>query len=165
MNDAREVLRLVATRLHPDAPTPPSFGPLTVSPAILLVTQRYATVLTVMEMARAAQMSRFHFIRVFHRETGLTPHGFLMRYRIVRAMDLLKDTDRGVGRIGQEVGYLNAAAFSRAFAELAGLPPQVYRVLSRNPRAAEVPFQLTTTPPPLGQAGAFFSTAQAIAAV
>lgn len=155
MDNAEEALRQIRLQLDPDAAAVlPQRGPLSVAPAILIITQRYASELTVAELAHAVHMSRFHFIRVFHRETGMTPHRLLMRYRVVRAMAMLKEGDLGVGRIGQEVGYLNAAAFSRAFLDLVGVPPQVYRTLARDRRTPLLPVHMTPTPPPQGQAEA-----------
>jgi len=156
MTEAQMVLHEVVARFDEDRRVPiPKNRAMTVGPAILLAHRRYVGELTVAQMAAAVQMSRFHFIRVFRRETGLTPYGFLMRLRIARAMALLRETDRPVHRIGQEVGYLNAAAFSRAFLDLAGMSPQVYRMTTRTEGEAMRVTSRTATPPPVGQAEAF----------
>ena len=77
--------------------------------------------------SHAARVSEFHFIRRFKRETGMTPGEFLLRYRTVRAMDLLADTANSVAAVGRAVGYHNAAVFSRAFLNVAGTSPRAYR--------------------------------------
>ena len=77
--------------------------------------------------ARAAGVSEFHFIRRFKRETGMTPGEFLLRYRIVRAMNLLTATAASIASVGRAVGYKDPASFSRAFAKVAGVPPRAYR--------------------------------------
>lgn len=162
MSDEKEVLLQVLSRLPGDTDTPArADAPLTVAPAIRFAEQRFMTAMTVCQMARAAQMSRFHFTRVFRRETGLTPNGFLTRYRMARAMDMLRDTELGVGRVGQEVGYLNAAAFSRVFGKTVGVPPQVYRTLAHDDRIRALPPIRASMPPPKGQAEALFPLAHA----
>jgi transcriptional regulator GlxA family with amidase domain len=86
----------------------------------------------VTEAAQAAGISKFHFIRRFKRETGMTSGEFLLRYRIVRAMDLLAVTVNPVAAVGRAVGYRNASAFSRAFQKVAGSSPCVYRRVQRD---------------------------------
>ena len=91
--------------------------------------------------ARAAGVSEFHFIRRFKRETRMTPGEFLLRYRIVRAMDLLTGTAASIAAVGKTVGYRDASTFSRAFLKVAGISPLAYRQGQRAPvaRVAEAP--------------------------
>ncbi len=116
---------------------------------------------TVQEAARAAGFSTFHFIRRFKRETGMTPGEFLLRYRIVRAMNLLAGTEDSIAAVGRTVGYGDASAFSRAFQKVTGSSPRDYRRAQRHapsagapngrevqPHAAEAPESYTTPPPP-----------------
>lgn len=81
--------------------------------------------------ARAAGFSVFHFIRRFRRETGMTPGEFLLRYRIVNAMNLLSSAAVSIAAIGRTVGYRDAASFSRAFLKVAGTSPRAYRRAQR----------------------------------
>lgn len=96
------------------------------------------------DASQAARFSKFHFIRRFKRETGMTPGEFLMRFRAVRAMDLLVGTNNSIAAIGRLVGYHNAAAFSRAFLNIAGTSPRAYRraQLSRSDVAESSPVNL-----------------------
>ena len=64
-------------------------------------------------------------------EAGITPGAYLKRYRIVQAMDHLIGSRRKIREIGQMVGYRDPAAFSRAFAQIAGTQPYLYRVTRR----------------------------------
>jgi AraC family transcriptional regulator len=52
---------------------------------IEFIDQHYAQPLTVASLARRAQLSRFHFIRVFRAATGLTPHQYVRERRLDRA--------------------------------------------------------------------------------
>ena len=63
---------------------------------------------------------------------GTTVYGYLTACRMERACELLEDDDLTLAQIGVEVGYAEAAHFSRAFTRYFGLPPSRYR---RNLRA------------------------------
>jgi len=104
-------------------PTPSMFA----HSSILYMTGIFDRRNSVEETARAAGVSTFHFIRRFKRETGMTPGEFLLRYRIVRAMNLLAGTVNPVAAVGRAVGYRDASAFSRAFQKVAGASPRAYR--------------------------------------
>jgi len=91
------------------------------------------------DIAAAAGLSKFHFIRKFRSEVGKTPGAFLQQYRIFEAMKQLCETSDPVGKIGRRVGYRDAAAFSRAFARVAGTQPRRFRENARRAIAVENP--------------------------
>lgn len=91
--------------------------------------------ITLNDLARATGLSKFHFLRTFRDETGITPGAFLKRYRIVRAMEMLVNSDRGIAKIASEVGYKDAAAFSRSFLKTSGTQPHLYRLTRHRTRA------------------------------
>lgn len=72
------------------------------------------------DLAKAAQISPFHFHRVYRAVTGETPAGTLRRLRIARALIMLKDTEKPITEIAFDVGYESSQAFSKAFRQLAG---------------------------------------------
>ncbi|MNR47546.1 HTH-type transcriptional regulator YesS [compost metagenome] len=55
------------------------------------------------------------------------PMHYLAQWRIQVGSRLLRETNRTVATIAQEVGYESEAAFSRAFKRLVGLPPATWR--------------------------------------
>ena len=87
----------------------------------------YACVLDVPALARVAGVSPFHFIRVFRATFGETPHRYLQRRRVERAMALLRETDRSVTDICLDVGFTSLPTFSRTFREIVGVSPAAYR--------------------------------------
>jgi transcriptional regulator GlxA family with amidase domain len=99
--------------------------------AIAVIAARFGGPLRLDDIARAAGMSKFHFLRRFTREIGVTPGAFLQHFRITRAMQLLDETNRPIRDIGRLVGYADPAAFSRAFLKLAGVQPYRFRRLRR----------------------------------
>jgi transcriptional regulator GlxA family with amidase domain len=87
----------------------------------------YAQPLDVPALARVAHVSQAHFIRTFRATFGETPHRYLQRRRVERAMWLLRSTDRTVTDVCMAVGFSSLGTFSRVFAEVVGEPPSVYR--------------------------------------
>src|ERR1700750_2650418 len=83
--------------------------------------------LDVAALARIARMSEAHFIRTFRATFGETPHRYLQRRRIERAMFLLRQTDRSVTEICFDVGFARLGTFSRTFREIVGESPTQYR--------------------------------------
>ena len=88
----------------------------------------YAGPLDVAALARAAHMSPDHFIRSFRRTFGETPHRYLQRRRIERAMFLLRSTRRSVTDICLDVGFGSLGTFSRTFSAVVGESPSRHRL-------------------------------------
>jgi AraC-like DNA-binding protein len=88
----------------------------------------FARPLDVAALARVAHVSPAHFSRQFRATFGETPHRYLQRRRVERAMELLRETDRPVTEICFEVGFHSLGTFTRTFREIVGEPPSAYRV-------------------------------------
>jgi transcriptional regulator GlxA family with amidase domain len=100
----------------------------------------YAKPLDVPSLARIAHVSEAHFIRVFRATFGETPHRYLQRRRVERAMFLLRETDRSVTQICFDVGFTSLGTFSRTFAAIVGEPPTTYRSRAVDLRAVPACF-------------------------
>ncbi|WP_436991529.1 helix-turn-helix domain-containing protein [Streptomyces sp. enrichment culture] len=87
----------------------------------------YAQPLDVPALARVAHVSQAHFTRTFRATFGETPHRYLQRRRVERAMFLLRETDRSVTDISFEVGFSSPGTFSRTFRDIVGRSPRTYR--------------------------------------
>jgi transcriptional regulator GlxA family with amidase domain len=83
--------------------------------------------LTLDEMARAANLSKFHFARSFAAVYGETPRDYLTRRRIERAKDMLRAANLTVTEICMLVGFASVGSFSKRFHELVGSSPSEYR--------------------------------------
>jgi AraC-like DNA-binding protein len=99
----------------------------------------YARPLDVEALASAACLSRAHFIRRFREAFGETPHRYLQRRRIERAMALLRDTDQPVTEICLDVGFASLGTFSRTFRDVLGTSPRAYRRRARDASQGQVP--------------------------
>ena len=87
----------------------------------------YAEPLDVPTLARIAHVSEAHFIRTFRATFGETPHRYLQRRRVERAMEMLRETDRPVTEICLDIGFNSLGTFSRTFREIVGESPSSYR--------------------------------------
>ncbi|KAB2346643.1 helix-turn-helix domain-containing protein [Actinomadura rudentiformis] len=87
----------------------------------------YAQPLDVPALARIAHVSESHFTRTFRATFGETPHRYLQRRRVERAMFLLRETDRRVTDICFDVGFGSPGTFSRTFRDIVGKSPRTYR--------------------------------------
>lgn len=79
------------------------------------------------EIARALNVSTFHFCRKFKQATGLTFVTYLSRLRIERAKLLLYNKDLRVSEIAYDVGFQSLTHFNRIFHKLVGHSPTEYR--------------------------------------
>lgn len=87
----------------------------------------FAVPLTVRELAAVACVSEANFIRSFKRVFGETPHRYLQRRRIERAMYLLRTSGASVTDICMTVGFSSLGTFSRTFTDIVGETPTRFR--------------------------------------
>ena len=77
------------------------------------------------EVARTAGLSRYHFLRVFKRETGLPPHLFRTLRRIDQARQLLRD-GQPLAQTALTVGFSDQSHFTNTFRKYTGATPGQY---------------------------------------
>ncbi|MEW2259941.1 AraC family transcriptional regulator [Streptomyces sp. NPDC047869] len=112
--------------------------------AVTTIRENYQEPLVLDDLARSVMMSKFHFIRVFQRTTGVTPGRFLSAVRLHEAKSLLIHSSFNVADISARVGYSSASTFSRRFTGSVGLSPTQFRRAGRgdtlgDPRIAPAP--------------------------
>lgn len=102
-----------------------------------LIHEQYREDLLLAELAEAADLSPFHLLRVFERETGLTPHAYLMQVRVQAARELLAGP-LPLAQIAAEAGFADQSHLTRAFKRQFGLTPGRYRkIVQDSPAAAK----------------------------
>ncbi len=85
-------------------------------------------------LASAAGLSRYHFLRVFTRVLGVTPHQYLLRARVRRAAKLLIEDDLPVTEIAFATGFGDLSHFIHRFRRAAGVSPRLFRARARADR-------------------------------
>jgi len=93
-------------------------------------------------IADEAFFSKFHFIRLFRKAYGYTPHQYLTKVRINEARELLKK-GMMVGDVCIAVGFDSPGSFTSLFRKNCGLTPSAFRSewLKRRSRIAESPLE------------------------
>ncbi|HEX6709275.1 MAG TPA: AraC family transcriptional regulator [Rubrobacter sp.] len=84
------------------------------------------------DVAAQANLSPYHFLRVYKGVYGETPHEFLTRLRIEKAKTLLARGSHNVTEACFEVGFSSLGSFSTLFAQRVGLSPSEYRRYARS---------------------------------
>jgi AraC-like DNA-binding protein len=78
-------------------------------------------------LARLARLSKFHFLRVFRRAVGATPHQYLIATRLRRAAARLSETSENVTAIAYDCGFGDLSTFNARFRAAFGVTPSAYR--------------------------------------
>ena len=102
-------------------------GPARLRTVKELVHARIEDELTLIEMAQSVQLSTAHFARMFRWSTGETPHQFVVRQRVERAKDMLREGEMRVLDVAVACGFKNQQHFARVFRQIFGASPTEYR--------------------------------------
>ena len=86
------------------------------------------------DAAAQADISPFHFLRLFSGVLGVTPHQYLVRSRLRHAARLLADDGRSITDVAYDVGFGDLSNFVRTFHRAAGVSPRRFREASRGMR-------------------------------
>jgi AraC-like DNA-binding protein len=93
--------------------------------------------MTLEGVAKAVNVSPFHFCKIFKRSTGLTFTDFVNRARVEKAKrQLMKPTAR-ITEVAYDVGFQSLSHFNRSFRRIANESPTEYRSRMRSDRGAE----------------------------
>lgn len=78
-------------------------------------------------LAEVAELSPSHFIRMFQVSTGLSPHQYVLRARVLRAQELLRTTRHSIAEIAAMTGFCGQSHFTKHFGRVLGVTPMRYR--------------------------------------
>lgn len=106
-----------------------------VGTALALLHRRPAHPWTIATLANEVGVSRSVLAERFRHYLSETPIGYLTRWRLQLAAQLLSSTSKSVAEVAGEVGYESEPSFNRAFKREFGIPPARYRSQSRSARA------------------------------
>ena len=95
--------------------------------------------ITVAELAEHFNIGEPYFIRLFKKETGLTPLQYIINKKFEIVRGLLDNTNLPIHNIMYQVGFIDANSFSRAFKKYAGCSPSEYREKSKLTKNAPFP--------------------------
>ncbi|MCI1979033.1 MAG: AraC family transcriptional regulator [Bifidobacteriaceae bacterium] len=101
--------------------------PHVIEDVVAYISQHLSERLTVSELAERSYMSEYHFIRTFKKETGYTPHAYIMEARMNVAKFLLTNSEEPIKVILEKCGFSDLSVFGAAFRKRTGLTASEYR--------------------------------------
>jgi AraC family transcriptional regulator len=91
-----------------------------------------ASDLSVFELAKIAQLSPFHFSRLFKNSVGMTPYQYVIRERIREGGRMLRTEKESIAEIALTVGFSSQSHFTDVFRKITGSTPKRQRRNSQN---------------------------------
>ena len=84
-----------------------------------------------LEMASQANLSTFHFARLFRTTLGMPPHHFVLRLRVERAKTLLATARLDLAQVALDTGFSDQAHLTHTFRRFVGVTPKIFSQGSR----------------------------------
>jgi AraC-like DNA-binding protein len=112
----------------------------TLERALTLISARYQQPLSVVQIAAGAFCSSSYLTELFRSDLGISPHQFLIAYRVERAkLRFLSNPRNTVTRVAMQSGFTSLRNLERGFLKWVGCSPQSFRqsLLSTIPRWKE----------------------------
>lgn len=94
---------------------------------LLYIGKNYEEAISLQMVAEANRINESYLSALFKQETGLTFSNYLMRFRMSKAMELLKYSDMRVNEVAYRVGYQNPCYFTEQFKKIYDITPSDIR--------------------------------------
>lgn len=78
------------------------------------------------DISQAAHLSKYHFLRLFRQQFGMTPHQYVLNCRINAARSAL-ETGAGPNDVALRYGFADLSHFNRRFKRIYGMTPYQYQ--------------------------------------
>ena len=117
----------------PFTPAKGGLAPWAERRSLELMRARLSEDISLDELAAEAQLSPFHFARMFKQSLGVPPRVYLTQLRMEKACELLGQTDLPITEIAFEVGYSSNQVLARVFLKHMRMSPSDYRRAVRDP--------------------------------
>ncbi len=102
---------------------------LKISAVLKYISAYYPHKLSTAELAREFFLSEHYFCHFFKAETGMSPMGYINRFRVEKASFYLKNSNDSITEIALKVGFDDSNYFSKIFKKYRGMTPREYRAL------------------------------------
>lgn len=106
--------------------------------ALLFIEKNYYYPISAQDISNYCMLNKNYLSRLFKDATNKTLIEFLIEFRLHKAQDLLRSTDKPIGEISSNVGYSNPLHFSRSFSQLFGESPRSWRKTHQVQRKTEI---------------------------
>ncbi len=99
--------------------------------AISFIENNYNKNISIHDVATWCNLDKSYFGKIFKDTVLVTPQEFLIKFRMNKACDLLRNSSLSIGDISLQVGYENQLHFSRAFKNTLGMSPREWKKQNR----------------------------------
>ena len=98
-----------------------------VKEAVTFIKKNYSQPISVADISADLSLDRKYFSKIFKQALQVSPHEYLINYRLARACELMETTDLTIAEIAATVGYDNQFSFSRVFKKYKNISPSEYK--------------------------------------
>lgn len=119
---------------HAERDTPSTVHDPKIAEALSYINENLGGELTVDRLAEQVYLSRYHFMRLFKTQTGMTVHAYVRQKRLLQAARMIRE-GQNAAQAASVCGFADYSAFHRAFRESFGISPG--QLKSRTPTEAE----------------------------
>lgn len=95
--------------------------------AMKYIDENYNTYINLQSIAAHVHLNPQYFSRYFKSKIGINFINYLSSFRVIKAKDLLLNTDKNITEISQNVGYVDSSYFSKVFFKSVGIAPNQFR--------------------------------------
>lgn len=100
---------------------------LYVKKSVEYIQRNYSRKLTVSSMAKYIGIDRSYLGSLFKQYLGISPQQYIMKFRIDKACELMRNPALSIGDISRSVGYEDQLLFSKTFKKIKGISPKAFR--------------------------------------
>lgn len=94
---------------------------------IEFISKNYSGRISIGEIAASINLDRSYLYSIFIKHMNMSPQDFLIRYRMERAAEMMKNPELSIGDIARSVGYEDPLQFSKMFKKTMGASPRQFR--------------------------------------
>jgi len=121
------ILRTLKNNIHISDKNITSIGKREINQAIEFLHANFNQDFSLSEIANLVGLSKYHFIRVFKKETGKTPYQYYIDIKIEKAIELIKTHKYTITEICFICGFKDHSHFSRVFLNKTGTTPSYFK--------------------------------------
>ena len=123
---AVHLLKNYATKRHNLPQIKGGLSPQKQGRVLLYIDDNLEQKISLADLAAIAQLSQHHFARAFKQSLGSSPHQYLIQTRVLRAQQLLKNTDLEINEVAIACGFSNQSHLCRHFKKQTGITPKQF---------------------------------------
>lgn len=104
-----------------------NYKELYIKKSLQFVEANYYRKLNISEMAKSVGLNKNYFSTFFRINMGVTPQQYVIKFRINKACELMRNMGLTISDISRSVGYNDTLGFSKIFKKEKGVSPKIYR--------------------------------------